>query len=150
MCYKTLLKTFNKVHSQHWFRKPVFVDIQLLLTPVQAKNKYLHVRNLSQLKPYESAVIKTPSCYVLINKSCLLEGFRRWRGAILAALRNPDHEVSCGIANLLSIWYSIEQNSSKLRHTLGPLYGSFGKFKELTARPIYGFFGCSGLRSVVQ
>jgi hypothetical protein len=43
---------------------------------------------------------KIRSCYVLTYKSGYLEGFRRWRGSILAPHRNPDLQGSCSLAKL--------------------------------------------------
>jgi len=42
-----------------------------------------------------------------------------------------------------------EQNSSKFWHTMQPLNGSFGEFKGLTVRHLYGLFGVKGLTYVV-
>jgi len=44
-----------------------------------------------------SQVGQMRSCYVLTYKSGFLEGFRRWRGSILAPQRNPDLQGSCSL-----------------------------------------------------
>ena len=58
------------------------------------------------------------SCYVSTYESGFLEGFRRWRGSILATHRSPDLQGSCSIPEHCSISDRSKQNSSKLRHTV--------------------------------
>jgi hypothetical protein len=54
--------------------------------------------------------------------SWFVEGFRRWRGYILAPKGNPDLQGSCSLANNCSLSVRSEQNSSKLRHTACDIY----------------------------
>ena len=56
---------------------------------------------------------KLHSCYMSTYKSGFLEGFRRWRGSILAHTERG----SCSISEHCGISDRSEQNSSKLRHT---------------------------------
>jgi hypothetical protein len=51
-------------------------------------------------------------------KSGFVEGFRKWRGYILAAQRKPDPKGSCSIASHCILADRSEQNSSKFRHTV--------------------------------
>jgi len=50
----------------------------------------------------------------LTCKSGYLEGFRRWKGSILAPKRNPDLQGSFSLAKLNSILDRSEKNPSKL------------------------------------
>jgi len=54
------------------------------------------------------------SCYVLTYESGFLEGFRRWRGSILATKINPNLHGSCSLTKHCGNLYRSEQNSSKL------------------------------------
>ena len=78
------------------------------------------------------------------HKSCLLKGFRRWRGALW--LHKETLTFKSPAAWLTNTVYGIEMNKiSPNFDILHPLYGLFGKFKELTAWPLYGSFGCKEL-----
>jgi hypothetical protein len=81
-------------------------------TPMQAINKASSVWTL--LVSWD----KMHKYYVLTFKSGFVEGFRRWRGYILAPQRIPDLQGSCSLASHCSLMDRSEQNSSKLQHSV--------------------------------
>jgi len=64
------------------------------------------------------------SSYVSTYISGFVEGFRRWRGYILAPQRKPDLQESYSIPSHCILSNRSEQNSSKLRHTVCDVFMS--------------------------
>jgi len=84
-------------------------------------------------------------CYVLTYKSGLLDGFCRWREAILAPQRNPDLQGSCSLAYLRSISDRCEHNSSILWHTVcDPFMGYSESLKRSLCNPFIGHSAAGG------
>jgi hypothetical protein len=76
--------------------------------------------------------------------SWIVEGFRRWRGYILASQSNPDLQGSCSLASHCSLSDRSEQNSSNF-DTLFTSLKSFQLFKGYTARCLETSFSVKGL-----
>jgi len=103
--------------SQCWYFNPHWTAGQARNKASCVSNNITHWRELH-------------SCYVLTYESGFLEGFRRWRGSILATQKNPDLQWSCSIPEHCTISDRSEQNSSKLPHTVWyPCMGHLANLK---------------------
>jgi hypothetical protein len=116
--------------GQCWYFNPQWTPVRAIIKAGCVGN---YVSQLGQMRIYR----------VLTYTSGLLERCLVVKGGSIPLVpqRNPDPQVSCSISNVRSVADRSEQNSSKLRRTMRPIYGWFGKFKGLTARRLYGSFG---------
>jgi len=99
--------------GQCWYFNPQW-------TPVQAVNEASSVWTL--LVSWD----KMHSSYVFLYKSGFVEGFRRWRGYIVAPQRKPNHQGSCIIA---SDWILLDRSEQTSTHCLQHLHKLFGILK---------------------
>jgi len=114
LCLSHATKTQTAVELGGWFCWPVFVTV----TVEPAINKAICVSN-------SIISLKEPrSCYMSTYESGFLEGFRRWRGSILATQRNSDLHGSCSLPKHCGILDGSEQNSSKLQRTVFDIFRS--------------------------
>jgi len=72
----------------------------------------------NRIVSWEKCAVSKVLIYILM----FVKGFRRWRGYILAPVWKPDLKGSWSIASHSSQLNRIEQNCSKLRHTVCDIY----------------------------
>jgi len=101
--------------------------------PEQAINKASCVANNST--HWQNCTVAMCPTY----ESGFLEGFRKWKGSILATQRSPEPQRILQHTKTLQYFrQEWTQNSSKLRHTMRPLYGSFGYLNGSLCDPYMG------------
>jgi len=108
--YSMLLTTFL-VNNQSSLHRPVLIFQPTVNCRASHKQGELCLEQHYSLRELRS-------CYVSTYESGFLEGFRRWRGSILATQRNPDLHGSCSLTKHCGISDMSEQNSSKFQHTV--------------------------------
>jgi len=114
--YSTPLTTFL-VNNWSSFHRPVLI-FQPTMNSNASNNQSKQCQDLT------SQLGKTCSYQVSTYISVFVEGFRRWKGYILAPERKPDLQGSCSLASHSSLPNRSEQNSSKLRHTVCDVFTS--------------------------
>jgi hypothetical protein len=131
---------FWSTHSVHFVCQCWYFNPQWTSVPVINKASSVWMELLSWGKMH--------SYYVPTYISWFVEGFRRWRGYILASQSNPDLQRSCSLAGHCSLLDRSEQNSTKVFDTLfATSLEGLRLFKGLTARCLQKSFSVKGLKN---